>query len=85
MANINITIRMNKHLKEEADNLFHELGMSFTTAVTIFAQQAVREKRIPFDISLNQGPAVAATDTEVERISSKYLKENKKAYEELAK
>ena len=85
MANINVTIRMNKDLKEEADNLFHELGMSFTTAVTIFAQQAVREKRIPFEISLNQRPAVGATNTEVERISSKYLKENKKAYEKLAK
>lgn len=85
MANINITIRMDKDLKKEADNLFHELGMSFTTAVTIFAQQAVREKRIPFDISLHQDKAVAATNTEVEKISEKYLKENKKAYEELAK
>lgn len=85
MANINITIRMDKDLKKEADNLFHELGMSFTTAVTIFAQQAVREKRIPFDISLHQDKAVPATNTEVEKISEKYLKENKKAYEELAK
>lgn len=85
MANINITIRMDKDLKKEADNLFHQLGMSFTTAVTIFAQQAVREKRIPFDISLNQDKAVPATNTEVEKISEKYLKENKKAYEELAK
>ena len=48
MANINITIRIDKELKKEADNLFHELGMSFTTAVTIFAKQAVREQRIPF-------------------------------------
>ena len=67
MANINVTIRMNKDLKEEADNLFHELGMSFTTAVTIFAQQAVREKRIPFEISLNQRPAVGAMNTELHK------------------
>lgn len=85
MANINITIRIDKELKKEADNLFHELGMSFTTAVTIFAQQAVREQRIPFDITLRQDRAVAATNMEVEKISNKYLDENKKAYQELAK
>ena len=85
MANINITIRIDKELKKEADNLFHQLGMSFTTAVTIFAQQAVREQRIPFDIRLRQDRAVAATDVEVEKISNKYLDENKKAYQELAK
>ena len=85
MANINITIRIDKELKKEADNLFHELGMSFTTAVTIFAQQAVREQRIPFDIRLRQERAVAATNVEVKKISNKYLDENKKAYQELAK
>lgn len=85
MANINITIRIDKELKKEADNLFHQLGMSFTTAVTIFAQQAVREQRIPFDIRLRQDRAVAATNVEVEKISNKYLDENKKAYQELAK
>ena len=85
MANINITIRIDKELKKEADNLFHELGMSFTTAVTIFAQQAVREQRIPFDIRLRQERAVVATNMEVEKISNKYLDENKKAYQELAK
>ena len=85
MANINITIRIDKELKKEADNLFHELGMSFTTAVTIFAKQAVREQRIPFDIKLHQDRVVAATSMEVEKISNKYLDENKKAYQELAK
>lgn len=85
MANINITIRIDKELKKEADNLFHQLGMSFTTAVTIFAQQAVREQRIPFDIRLRQERAVAATNVEVEKISNKFLDENKKAYQELAK
>ena len=79
MANINITIRIDKELKKEADNLFHELGMSFTTAVTIFAKQAVREQRIPFDITLHQDRAVGATSMEVEKISNKYLDENKKS------
>ena len=85
MANINITISIDKELKKEADNLFHELGMSFTTAVTVFAKQAIREQRIPFDITLHQDRGVAATSMEVEKISNKYLDENKKAYQKFAK
>ena len=53
--------------------------MSFTTAVTIFAKQAIREQRIPFDITLHQDRAAAATSMEVEKISNKYLDENKKS------
>ena len=53
MANVNVTIRMDSELKKQADELFDELGMSMTTAFTIFAKQAVREQKIPFDISLN--------------------------------
>lgn len=51
MANTNVTIRMDDELKAQADELFDDLGMSFTTAVNIFVRQAVREGRIPFEIT----------------------------------
>ena len=50
----NISIRMDADLKSQADALFSELGMNMTTAFNIFVRQALREGRIPFDISLNQ-------------------------------
>ncbi|MBR1676247.1 MAG: type II toxin-antitoxin system RelB/DinJ family antitoxin [Clostridia bacterium] len=53
MANVNVTIRMDSDLKKQADELFSELGMSMTTAITLFAKQAVREQKIPFEIGLN--------------------------------
>ena len=53
MANTNVTIRIDDELKREADALFEKLGMSFTTAVNVFVTQAVREERIPFEITLN--------------------------------
>lgn len=53
MANVNVTIRMDSDLKNQADELFSELGMSMTTAFTLFAKQAVREQKIPFEIGLN--------------------------------
>lgn len=51
MANINVTIRIDEDLKEEADKLFDDLGMSFTTAINVFVKQSLREGRIPFEIT----------------------------------
>lgn len=52
MSNMNVTIRIDEQLKIKADELFDELGMSFTTAVNVFVKQTVREGRIPFEITL---------------------------------
>lgn len=47
-----VTIRLDEELKKQAEDLFNELGMNMTTALTVFVKQAVREKRIPFEIGL---------------------------------
>ena len=60
MPNINVTIRMDKQLKAQADELFADLGMSLSAAVSIFVKRAVREQRIPFEI----GRANTPTQTE---------------------
>lgn len=66
----NISIRMDVKLKKQAEQLFSELGMNMTTAFNIFLRQAVRQQRIPFDISLDAPNAetIAAME-EAERIS----------------
>ena len=51
---INLSIRMDKELKEEAENLFSELGMNMTTALNVFVRQSVRQGKIPFEITLNK-------------------------------
>jgi DNA-damage-inducible protein J len=48
----NLSIRLDRGLKDEADQLFNAMGMSLTTAITVFVRQAVRQKKIPFEISL---------------------------------
>ena len=53
-ASTNVTIRMDAELKNRADALFAELGMTMSTAFNVFVRQALREGRIPFDIALNQ-------------------------------
>lgn len=57
MSNINVTIRMDKELKEQADTLFSELGFNLSTAFNIFVRQAVREQSIPFVITKKQSNA----------------------------
>ena len=49
----NLSIRMERELKEDAERVFNALGMNLTTAITIFVRQAVRQQKIPFEISLD--------------------------------
>lgn len=53
MATTNITIRIDEELKKQAEELFSDLGLNLTTAFVAFAKQAVREQRIPFNLSRN--------------------------------
>lgn len=50
MASVNVTIRMDENMKRQADELFSDLGMSLSGAVTIFLRQSLREQAIPFQI-----------------------------------
>ena len=47
---VNVTIRLDKDVKEQAEQLFYALGMNFSTAFNIFARQSLRQGKIPFEI-----------------------------------
>ncbi|MDO4285046.1 MAG: type II toxin-antitoxin system RelB/DinJ family antitoxin [Eubacteriales bacterium] len=53
MANTNINIRMDAELKQKFEAFCTDMGMTMTTAINVFARKAVRENRIPFEISGN--------------------------------
>jgi len=64
---VNISIRLDRELKEEAEVLFSELGMNMTTAFNIFIRQSVRQGKIPFEITLNKpNPETIAALQEIE-------------------
>ena len=50
---VNVNFRMDADLKKSMEQTCQELGMSMTTAFTIFAKKVSREKRIPFDVSVD--------------------------------
>lgn len=51
MTKTNLTIRIDQDLKTEMQRLAENLGMDLTTFITIYAKKAVREQRIPFEVS----------------------------------
>lgn len=57
MGNVsNVSFRIDSELKNQADALFEQLGMSMTTAFNIFLRQSVREGCIPFDVTTKTKP-----------------------------
>lgn len=56
MANItnaiNMSFRVDKDLKEQADELFRSLGMNTSVALNMFLTQSVREQQLPFKVSM---------------------------------
>lgn len=72
MAQTLVNIRMDEKLKKSMEETCHELGMTMTTAFTIFAKKMSREKRIPFDVSV---------DPFYSESNMKFLKESMKQLE----
>ena len=54
MATSNLNIRMDRDIKEQADQLFNELGLTMTAAVNLFLRASIREQGIPFSLKLDK-------------------------------
>ena len=52
-SDVRVTIRVDRELKEQAENLFDRLGMNMSTALNVFLRKAVEESAIPFHVSTN--------------------------------
>lgn len=83
MSTVNVTIRMDENLKAQADELFSDFGLTLNAAFTMFAKQAVREQRIPFEITRNS--VTLANNSTLASVSQKLIDKNLQAYKELAK
>lgn len=46
-----IHVNVDENLKEEAEQLFNDLGLNMTSAITIFLKQSINEQAIPFMIN----------------------------------
>lgn len=50
METTNVNFRLDKQTKKEAEELFEDLGLNMTTALTMFVKASIREQGIPFEV-----------------------------------
>lgn len=50
MATTNINVRVDSALKQEAEALFNDLGLSMSSAINMFLRSAVMHDGIPFEV-----------------------------------
>ena len=65
----NISLRMDRTLKRQAEELFADLGLNMTTAMTMFLRKAVITQGIPFTVSRIPNEETLAAMEEAERIA----------------
>lgn len=53
MAQTLINLRIDEEIKKSMEETCKELGITMSAAFNIFARKLVREKRIPFDVSID--------------------------------
>ncbi len=84
MAQTLVNFRIDEKTKKEMEDICSELGITVSTALNIFIKKMTREKRIPFEVSID--PFYSESNMKAIEESIQQLKENKvvvKTMEEL--
>ena len=84
MAQTLVNVRMDEDIKKSMEETCKELGITMSTAFNIFARKMCREKRIPFEVSID--PFYSKSNIKALKESINQLKEGKvitKTLEEL--
>lgn len=84
MAQTLVNFRIDESTKKQLEQICSELGITMSTAFNIFAKKVIREKRIPFDVSID--PFYSESNMEALSKSIKELEQGKvvvKSMEEL--
>lgn len=84
MNSVNVTIRVDKDVKKQAEVLFNDLGLNLSSAINMFLHQAIAEQAIPFKPSKNQEMKYASR-SELMKAAEEAYNEHSKLYKELAK
>ena len=62
MSQTMVNFRMDEDLKKGMEQVCRDMGMSMTTAFTIFATKVNKERRIPFEVAADPDPFYAETN-----------------------
>lgn len=62
MADCMIRSRIDPRVKNEANHIFHEMGLTMSDAIRIFLYRVISEKAIPFPVEIPNAETVAAME-----------------------
>lgn len=70
MATVPTQVRIDENLKQQASELFNQLGLDMSSAINVFLRQSVLRGGLPFSVELPQyKPEVIEAMEEAKRIS----------------
>ena len=79
MANTSaLYVRIDTEVKEKAESILTQLGISPTSAIRMFYSQIVRENGLPLSLQLSSASPTVTDDTSPEEIDAEPTKESTK-------
>lgn len=66
MKSSNLYARIEPNVKEQAEAILSELGITASTAINMFYKQIILQEGLPFDVKLNSRPLDVSKITEEE-------------------
>ena len=67
MSKTSMSIRLDSEVKEQAQQVFNDLGMDMTTAINIFLRQAIQYQGLPFDVRLDENRKLLEVLTDLDQ------------------
>ncbi|MFR9328858.1 type II toxin-antitoxin system RelB/DinJ family antitoxin [Streptococcus pneumoniae] len=67
MSKTSMSIRLDSEVKEQAQQVFNNLGMDMTTAINIFLRQAIQYQGFPFDVRLDENRKLLQVLTDLDQ------------------
>ena len=76
MATTNINVRVDTELKKSAEELFTDLGLTMSSAITMFLRSAIMYNGIPFELKRN----IPNAETRAALAEYEEMRNNREAY-----
>ena len=67
MSKTSMSIRLDSEVKEQAQQVFNNLGMDMTTAINIFLRQAIQYQGLPFNVRLDENRKLLEVLTDLDQ------------------
>ena len=77
MKSASVNVRINENIKQHAESILEDLGLSRAVAIDLFYRQIILHNGLPFDLKLNTPPLSTSdfSPSELEDILSRGVEE----------